>query len=203
MAISNFRGINNYDESFLDKIKAWFSNTIYANTAITYNTIYNLLDGVENKMSFPLINIYRPNGFTPVPMQTLSARRQGEQKYTIGSETKAIGARYLTVDLMYQLDIYAKTLEKLNEITLDIMMAMNFFPTITLIHKDLVTKEEFKETYEITYLSGPHEQSEFDNNDRVYRNYIQYELKNAKVYDFTDYSIIKETEVKIDKEVDT
>lgn len=201
MADRKQEGLNNYDVSMLKKVKAWFSNTIYANTAITYNTIYNLLDGVENKMKVPLINIYRPTGFELVPMQAFTARKQGVLINTV--DGLGLGARYITVNLMYQLDVYAKTPEDINNMLETIIKTFNFYPEITLIHKDNKTGREFKETYEIEYLSGPHEQSEFNNDDRVYRQYIQYTIKNAKIYDFTDYAEIIETDVNIEVESET
>lgn len=49
MIVLNNQGLNNYDNTVLTKVKSWFPNTIYADTAITYNTIFNLLDNADNQ----------------------------------------------------------------------------------------------------------------------------------------------------------
>ena len=49
--------LNDFDIAFVNKIKAWFSNTIYANTAIVYNVAYNLVDDPTVVLKFPLISI--------------------------------------------------------------------------------------------------------------------------------------------------
>lgn len=192
MIVLNNQGLNNYDNTMLTKVKSWFPNTIYADTAITYNTIFNLMDNADNQFKVPLINVYRPRGVEPVPMQNFAARKQGELFQALN-----IGARYITVNLMYQFDIYAKTLEEVNIMVETLMKTFNFFPTVTIIHEDTKTGDKFKEEYEITYLSGPTPQNEFDNDDRVYRQYIQYTIQNAKLYDFTDYHSVDETELEI------
>lgn len=190
-------GINNYDNSILAKVKTFFPNTIYANTAIVYNTVYNLLDNTDNQFSVPLISIYRPTGFSLVPNQNFIAKKQGQLLPELN-----LGARYITVDLMYQFDIYAKTLEDANKMVVDLIKLFNFYPALEVEHKDTGTNNIFKESYEIEYLSGPTDQMELDNNDRVYRYYIQYEIKNAKLYDFTDYSKVTDVEIDVDASIE-
>jgi len=182
------------DEAFLSKVKKWFPNTIYANTAIVYNTAYQLVDNPTLELKFPLISIYRPEGFTLVPTQTLSAKRRG-YKYFQGTKTDNV-ARYLTMNLIYQLDIYAKTPEVLNKITTNIMYAFTLDPTLKVIQENEHDPEApFIDEYEINYNNGASEHSEFQSGDRVYHYAIAYEIKNAKLYNF-----IKEGSLIIDIE---
>lgn len=188
--------LNGFDKAMLNKVKSWYSNTIYANTAITYNTVYQLMDGVDNKkIKFPLLNIYRPRGWDPAPTQTLAATRRGQL-----FREEDLGARYIKANLMYQIDIYTKTPEDVNNISEAIVKMFNFYPTLEVVHTDNKTKKEFVEEYEITYLSGPSDQFELDNNHRTYRYYIQYEIKNAKLYDFTDEFKITDAELEVEIE---
>lgn len=189
------RDINNYDNQILNKVKSWYNNTIFADTAIVYNTIYNLMDNTKDKFKVPMMSIYRPRGFDLVPMQSFAATKQG---LLYGSEE--LGARYIVVNLMYQIDIYAKTPEELNSMAVAVIKGFEYSPTLEVVHKDPKTEKEFKESYEINYLSGPVQQSEFSNDNRVYRYYIQYEIKNAKLYDFSDLSKIIEVETELDIE---
>lgn len=196
--------INSYDRAVLNKVKQWFSNTYYADTALVYNTIFNLLDNTVDKGRYkvPMINLYRPQGFNLTSTQNFAATKQG-LLYQHEADRTGTGARFITVNLLYQFDIYAKTPEDLNIMAESLIKSLNFFPTVDVIHKDNVTKREFIETYEIDYVGGPVPQSEFTNDDRVYRYYLQYEIKNAKIYDFTDLQQIVDTEVNVDAEIET
>ena len=72
--------LNDFDEALTNKIKAWYSNTIYANTALVYNVAYNLVEDSTTELRFPLISIYRPGGFDVVETQTFAARKRGIKK---------------------------------------------------------------------------------------------------------------------------
>lgn len=188
---NNFRrmGTQPYDEAILDKVKESWSNVIYANTAITYNTIYQLGDGQHKEMKVPLINIYRPSGFELTDMQNFSARRQGQILGATDGDT--LRGRFLSATLIYQFDFYDKTYEQLNATVIQFMQTMNAIPMLEVKHKDAATGFEFVEYYELQYLGGPEEQSEFDSNNHVYRYYVQYEIKKAKLYDFTEVKNIE------------
>ena len=56
--------LKDFDVAFTKKVRTWFSNTIYANTALVYNVAYNLVDDPTTELKFPLISIYRPTGFS-------------------------------------------------------------------------------------------------------------------------------------------
>ena len=184
-----------YDKAVLNKIKSWFKNTIYANTAITYNTIYDLMDvGDKPKLQFPLINIYRVPGFTFSDNQNFAARKQG---LGLGEDSSGLllSGRYLALDLTYQLDFYSKSSENLYDLIVQVAHALNQFPVLEVWHTDNKTGETFVERYDLVNSSSPVEQSEFDNNDRIYRAYMQYSIANARVYDITDYAKISDVEL--------
>lgn len=190
--------ISLYDKAVLGKIRAWFKNTVYANTAITYNIVYNLIDGESGKgMEFPLINIYRVPGFELAQVQSYAARRRGLDLGEVEDMDLILSGRYMALDLTYQLDFYSKSSEDLYDLILEIIKALVQYPDIIVEHKDPKTEDSFEERYELTFQSGPHEQSEFDNDDRIYRAYITYTIKNARVYDITDYTIIKEVDLDL------
>lgn len=175
---------NDFDNAVLSHIKKIYPNTYYANTAIVYNVVYSLadIDTLGFKLTFPLISIYRPTGFSLKDSQPLAARRYG---HGVGSTWKGqdIKARYITVDLPYQIDIYAKSQEQLNTMVAEIIKYLHFEPTIQVNQSSATT--EYIETYDITYVSGPHEASEFTNDDRVYHYAVVFDIKNAKLISFT------------------
>lgn len=187
--------LKDFDNAFTNKIKNWYSNTIYANTAIVYNIAYNLVSDATTELRFPLISIYRPTGFNLRPDQNFAARRQGIEYFYNQEDNKSSLARFLTVTLPYQLDIYTKSPEDLDDITENIMQALNFDPTLTVSQKDDETGEYFTERYDITYNNGPVEQSEFQHGDRVYHYSIVYEITNARLVNFKTRKSVSTTDV--------
>jgi hypothetical protein len=194
--------LKDFDIAFTNKVKAWYSNTIYANTAIVYNVAYNLVedDITKNALRFPLISIYRPSGFEPSDIQNFAARKRGVEYYYDDDTHTRVAARFITVNLVYQLDIYTKTPETLDDITENIMQAFNFDQTLEVTQIDIKNSLEYTESYDITYISGPVEQSEFQNDDRIYHYSIAYEIKNARLLNFRVSEIVTSTEVDIDVE---
>lgn len=173
-----------FDKAVLSKIKAYFSNTIFANTATVYNTVFNLKVDSSLALSFPLISIYRPPGFKLSDNQNFAAKMRG-LPIDYNELTDEIDlARFLVVDLAYQFDIYAKSIEDLTNITMNIISALNFDPSVEVTQTDTKNEAVFKELYSMTYNNGPTEQSEFSNDDRVYRYALVYEIKNARVVNF-------------------
>lgn len=196
-------GLAAYDTAVLNKIQEWFSNTIYAHTAVTYNVIYDLIDGTTQdkaNMKFPLINIYRIPGFRFSDNKNFAARKRGMNLNHVDEitfEDRILSGRYLSLDLTYQLDFYSKSSEGLYDLILQVAQALNQFPVVEVTHHDNKTGEKFTERYEMVVLGDSTEQSEFNNNDRIYRAYLQYEIKNARLFDITEYMKVKETDIKI------
>lgn len=191
-----------FDKALLAKIKAYYPNTIFANTAIVYNVAYSLATDSTLKLSFPMINIYRPTGFSLVDEQNFAAKLRGIPFAYLEDTDKIDIARFLTVNLAYQLDIYAKSMEELSEITMQIMQALNFDPHVTVTQADTENGKSYMERYQLTYNNGPVEQSEFTNDDRIYRYAVVYEIKNARVVNFKLTPAVTETQ-SITELVDT
>lgn len=187
--------LNDFDIAFTNKVKAWFSNTIFANTALVYNVAYNLVDDPTVVLKFPLISIYRPSGFKQVDTQNFAARKRGIEYYYDEITHKAVNARFITVNLPYQLDIYAKNQESLNSITENIMHAFNLDQAIEVIQHDIKNDQDYIESYDITYSEGPVEQSEFQDGDRVYHYSLLYTILNARLLNFRDTDPILDTDI--------
>lgn len=194
--------LKDFDVALTNKIRLWFSNTIYANSALVYNVAYNLVDDASLVLQFPLISIYRPDGFRLADNQSLSARRQGIEYADNHEDNKGFMARFLVAVLPYQLDIYAKSPEAMSDITEDIMQAINFDPTLTVTQKNRASNTNYTETYELTYNNGPVERSEFDNDDRIYHCSIVYELRNARIVNFRTTELIDDVQLNVDMEDD-
>jgi hypothetical protein len=196
--------LTDFDLAVLAKIKAYYPNTIYANTAIVYNVAYSLVNEPTVKLSFPMINIYRPSGFELAESQNFAAKMRGIPFNYLEASDMVDLARYLTVNLHYQLDIYAKTPEELSNITMEIMQALNLDPHVTVVQTDTKNNVAYSEKYQLSYNNGPVEQSEFNNDDRIYRYAVAYEIKNARVVNFKLTPAVTEIEstLKVDgKEV--
>lgn len=193
--------LSNFDRAFLSKVKAWFSNTIYANTAIIYNIAYNLADGQTGAagyaLQFPLISIYRPSGFELDAMQTFAARRSGMDIVYSEDKLRLTKARMLVANLKYQLDIYTKSQEDLNTITVNLMQAFTLDPMLVVTQTDPASHEDYVESYEITYNNGPVEESEFQNGDRIYHYALVYEIKTARLLTFADVNTVRELQTEI------
>ena len=107
-------------------------------------------------------------------------------------------ARFLSVSLSYQLDIYTKSPEDLDDITEDIMQAFNFDPTLTVVQQNDLIDTVYSERYDIIYNNGPVEQSEFSNDDRVYHYSLVYEIPNARLVNFKSGKAIETGEVTVE-----
>lgn len=190
--------INHFDNAMLNKVKTVWDNTIYANTAATYNAVYTGSADATKELKFPLLNIYRPDGYTQSPNQTIAARLQGLKlgEYIDEVTGDTITARFLVVNVAYQIDIYAKTPEDLDNITDDLMHMFSLSPTLTVKQTDKAGLVEYEETYEINYVRGPVPHDTFDNDDRVYSQSIAYELKNIRLINFRRNKLIKEVDVR-------
>lgn len=184
--------LKDFDNAFLNKIKTWYSNTIFANTAIVYNVAFNLVEDPTVKLTFPLVSIYRPSGFSLADMQSFAARKRGIEFYTDPQTNTTTTARFLVVNLAYQIDIYAKYPEKLMDITENIMQGLNFSQKLEVTQHDESSGQDFVESYDITYNNGPIENSEFQSDDRVYHYSLVYEIKNARLLNFKNLPTIEE-----------
>lgn len=176
--------LKDFDIAFTDKIKAWYSNTIYANTAIVYNVAYNLVDDPTTELRFPLISIYRPGGFSLINTQTFAARKRGIEYYYDDENNVTGFARFVVANLPYQIDIYSKSPEDLDDITENIMHALNLDQKLQVTQIDSKNDKEYVESYDIIYNSGPQEQSEFQSGDRVYHYSLAYDIPNARLLNF-------------------
>lgn len=190
-----------FDLAFLNKIKDYYSNTIYANTALVYNVAYNLAEDPKLKLAFPLISIYRPTGFELVTAQNFAARKRGLEYYFDGTEGTANMARFITVNLVYQLDIYAKSPESLDNITEEIMQALNLDSTLEVKQLDDAVEQYFTDNYDITHNNGPVEQSEFQNGDRVYHYSLAYQIENARLINFKDAKLVTDIDFTVDTDL--
>ena len=192
--------VGDFDLAFLNKVRAVWPNTIYANTAITYNAIYSggIAPDTEGKMKFPLLNVYRME-FKPNPTQTLGARLSGYNDDFIDGN-KIISTRYITTNLAYQINIFAKTLEELDQLTNDILIMFSLDPNLEV--KQYSRNKEYSRTedYQVTYLNGPVEQTSTDNDDRIYTYAVVYELKNAKLMHFKEVKLSQELEIEVSQE---
>jgi hypothetical protein len=191
--------LKDYDIAFTNKVKAWYSNTIWSPTDITYNVIYNLVEDnpLKEALSFPLISIYRPGGFSQNNTQTFAARKRGIVYYRDSQGNKKGMARFLSLNLPYQIDVYAKSIEDLSDVVEHLMFAFNLDQKIIVTQVDVANDKYFSESYDITYNSGPQEQSEFQNDDRVYHYSIAYDILNARILNF------KNTPDILDHTIDT
>lgn len=188
--------IATYDKAMVNKIKQWYDNTIYANTAVTYNSVFNASSTEQTELKFPLINIYRPSGYEPSETQTFAGRRQGQLFYQ--NTEKAVRGRFIVVDLMYQLDFYAKSTESMDKLSLEIIQAINAYPMLKVNHKSVKYDLDVTEEYEIQYMGGPTEQSEFDSGDRTYRSFAQFKIQNVRLYNYAENFTIKDVETTVE-----
>ena len=191
--------VTDFDKAFLNKIKAAWPNTQYANTQITYYMAYDTTDDPTKKLQFPLINIYRPSGYEILPNQTIAARLQGVYFYNQQTE-KMYYARLILVNLAYQLDFYAKTPEEIDGITGDIISMLSLSPSLSVTQKSSNEAVNYTETYDLTHLRGPQDESDFSEGQRVYRYALAYEIKNARLVNFKEVKELKEIQVILNTE---
>lgn len=194
--------IKDFDLAFTNKIQAWFSNTIYAHTATVYNVAYNLVDDdpFNGALKYPLISIYRTSGFSLKNNQNFAARKRGLMMDREDVTDDFIMSRFLVMNLPYQIDIYAKNPESLNDITEQLMQALNLDQKILVEQHDVKSGKKYSESYDINYESGPSDISEFTNDDRIFHYSILYNIDNARVVNFRTTPEIKSSEETIDVE---
>lgn len=191
--------LKDFDIAFTNKIKAYWSNTIYANTAIVYNVAYNLVEDPTVQLKFPLISIYRPTGFELAPHQNFAARKRGLTLYYNESTGKAINVRYVIANLPYQIDIYAKSPEVLDDMTEELIQALSLDSKLEVSQYDSENNVYFTDTYDITYSAGPNEQSEFQNDDRVYHYSLLYNINNAYLINFKPETLVSDVDIGLEQ----
>lgn len=197
--------VNDFDDAFLEKLQLVWPNTIYANSAITYNAVYSSVDNPTTELRFPLLNIYRPNGYSMNQAQNIAARLQGSilDTYKDIETGEIVTARFLVADLEYQIDIYAKTPEELEEISNDLVHMMSLDPVLYVVQKDKTGELVYDETYYFDYIKGPIPDDSFENGDRVYRYALAYGIKSARLINFRKAKLIKDIEVETIVKADT
>lgn len=191
--------ITDFDSAFLNKIKAVWPNTQYANTQIAYYAAYDSVADPTAKLQFPLINIYRPSGYALLPAQTMAARYEGVYVYDRENE-KLYQARFVMANLTYQLDFYATTLESVAEITSDIIHMLSLSPILTVTQSSANNAVNYTESYEISYNTGPRDESDFSEGQRLYRYVLVYELKNVRLVNFKEVTEVKEIKAILNTE---
>lgn len=191
--------ITDFDSAFLSKIKAVWPNTQYANTQIAYYAAYDSAADPTAKLQFPLINIYRPSGYVLSPAQTIAARYEGVYVYDRENE-KLYQARFVMASLTYQLDFYATTLESVAEITGDIIHMLSLSPILTVTQSSANNAVNYTESYEISYNTGPRDESDFSDGQRLYRHVLVYELKNVRLVNFKEVTEVKEIKAILNTE---
>lgn len=193
--------VEDFDRAFLKKVKKVWPNTIYANTEITYHAVYSGgTSPVEGKLKFPLINIYRADGYELLPLQPFASRLQGYTAYTEDTEdkeAKGFQVRYLMARVAYQLNIFAKTLTELDKIANDILTMFSLDPKLVVTQYSANKEVKHTETFDITYLRGPIEQSTFNDDDRVYTYAVGYELSAAKLINFRETKHVGKVDVEV------
>lgn len=194
---------NEIDIAFKNKLQNYFPRAIWTPTELAYNTAYNLVDNPTLVMEFPFISVYRPDPPKPNETQTFSARRIGypyASSLEIDSSTEdKLGvrkvnhyARYIVADLIYQIEVYARTQEEVDTIIKELMFAFSLDPVLYVEHYDSRLKTTLNQRYEIEYHNGPVDQSEFQDNDRIYHQAIAYIIKSAKLFNYKPISSISE-----------
>jgi hypothetical protein len=86
--------------------------------------------------------------------QTFGATRKGIEYFYNNQTHKSSHARFLTVNLPYQLEVYTKSPEDLNDITENLMQALNFDPTVEVTQLNESNDEDYIERYDITYSNN-------------------------------------------------
>lgn len=132
--------ITDFDKALLNKVKNVFPNSQYADSALVYNTAFQLaeVDSIPpaNSLRFPLINIFRPTGFELNKNQSFAARQRGLSYFYSTLDNITVQTRFMTARLPYQFDIYDKTPEGVNELAAELIMFLNFSATLEVSQKD-------------------------------------------------------------------
>lgn len=189
---------NNFDTAFLNKIKSVWKNTIYSNIAVTYQNVMDSADSPNTKLELPLINIYRPEGYSLNENQTITARLQGVPLKDIENNDTEYTARFITATLDYQLDFFGTSTEMLDDITKDISHMLSLTPTLTVTQLDRTRKFSYTETYQIKYSQGPRDVSEFDDGQRIYRYAMVYAIDTARLVNFRQVYKLDGVEINVD-----
>ena len=178
--------LKDFDVAFTNKIKAWYSNTIFAETSLVYNVAYNLVDTnpFKKALQFPLVSIYRPSGFSVQTNQNFAARKRGIPVFEDAVTHEKTMARWLVVNLPYQIDIYSKTPEDREDLTEQLLHALSLDQYLTVSQNDKESGKDYVESYDIEYDAGPVDNSTFDEGDRIYHYALTYDVKGAKIINF-------------------
>lgn len=191
--------VNDFDRAILEKLKKVWPNTQYANTVIAYYTAYDATNDPNSKLQFPMINIYRPEGYRQTPDQMMASRFAGMWQ-TLTEEGKPdinYMIRFLVVNLEYQIDVFASSDEMLDEVLEDLQHMLSLDPTLEVRQTDKSGKLYFDEAYMLQYITGPVPNSEFGDGQRLYRSSIAYGISNARLANFRLVDLVDDVDLDV------
>lgn len=185
-----------FDAAVKAKIKNVFRNTEFQSRDLTFKTITDR----EGKVQFPLISIFRPDGWSV-----------DESKTWIEGREFLNGYQQIPIDLSYQIDIYASTREDLEGLAAEIVLYLLRNPGIKVHYESADGSSAIDMSTSLEYVSGPERTSEIDDSTvgRPYRYTLVFKLVNAYVINFAGdkagedgyYPKITEVIVKVTPEV--
>lgn len=159
-----------YDKALTAKIKALFDNTVFQARDLTLKTVTD----TKAEVKFPLVSIFRPDGWSI-------------DSSTWNLETKFLnGIHQIPVNLVYTIDIYARTREDLETFTSELLLYLLRNRGIQVVYTSADGSELANVRTSLDYVSGPERTSELDDKTvgRPYRYTLTFKLSNAYIYEF-------------------
>ena len=171
--------ISDYDKAFVSKIAGVFPNVVF----MTDKLIYRQSEKMHNKIVFPIIAVYRPDGYKLSEFG--SHYRHFGGRIFESTTGKLFSMWALNVELPYSIQIISEKREDLDDITTELLLFFKESPLLSVTGK--VSGEDdgnYTDSFSLHYVSGPRDDSylEEDTDGILYKYVLEYNIPDALIF---------------------
>ena len=185
-----------YDDALLEKIRGVYSNTVFASTERAFQACAELNNG---KVKLPLLSLSNFHYTISLPMLNTAAFRRGRStEYTDESKSEVRKQRTISLDINYQLDVWADRKKTVDSIVRELLFWFLENPQIIIENPD---GRDFQ--FSLIFDQDVENNSDvmsFEQLGRIYRMTIPMRLDNAVLISMGSLKTVFENPVFIELE---
>lgn len=197
-------GVYLYDNSLLEKLKTWTSNTNITIVGVNNtNTMFDVIEDTTNDtpVQLPMIQLSRNGGYNvlnknkkPLTYNALAIGKQGNKKLVLNA---------IPIEIVYQIDIYTRYLQEADEYMRNLLFNLVNYPCLNI----LVPYEDaqFKHESTIHLISDVQDNSDIQERKipgQFTRLSVQISIDDAYIFDVRKFDTYKLVEIDLQTEYD-
>lgn len=177
--------LKSFDEAITNYLKNIYDNTIFSPSSRT------LIDATDSRteIKLPMITVERISNEYPS-----SDLQSNYTEVRLGRRSDdELRERSLSIDLMYQIDIWSDRRDESDNIWREVLMYLNLDNGISITYSPTVSQD-----YPITIVNTDVDinYNEFEDIGKLYRNIITVKIHNAKLIFNKSINLVKEIPVR-------